>query len=91
MLDNLDNLGGEGTPNGAGGCGMLIGPHATPGERQAFARRVSDNPRGFMIQETIRLSAGPRAGGRLASRRAASTCSPSSSYGKQPLVVPGGA
>ncbi len=57
-LANLDTLVVKAV-DGAGGYGMLIGPHASPGERQAFAKRVRANPRGYIAQETIKLSRAP--------------------------------
>lgn len=45
--------------DGAGGVGILIGPHASPEERRAFARKLRDNPRGYIAQDTIALSRAP--------------------------------
>jgi uncharacterized circularly permuted ATP-grasp superfamily protein len=88
VLDNLDLLVVKAV-DGAGGYGMLIGPHATPGERQAFARRVRDNPRGYVAQETIRLSRAPvLVGDRFQARHV--DLRPFVLYGDRPVVVPGG-
>jgi len=88
VLDNLDTLVVKAV-DGAGGYGMLIGPHATPGERQAFARRVRDNPRGYVAQETIRLSRAPvLVGDRFQARHV--DLRPFVLYGERPVVVPGG-
>jgi uncharacterized circularly permuted ATP-grasp superfamily protein len=88
VLDNLDKLVVKAV-DGAGGYGMLIGPHATPGERQAFARRVRDNPRGYVAQETIRLSRAPvLVGDRFQARHV--DLRPFVLYGERPVVVPGG-
>ena len=88
VLDNLDQLVVKAV-DGAGGYGMLIGPHATPGERQAFARRVLDNPRGYVAQETIRLSRAPvLVGDRFQARHV--DLRPFVLYGERPVVVPGG-
>ena len=88
VLANLDSLVVKAV-DGAGGYGMLIGPHATPGERQAFAKRVTDNPRGYIAQETIRLSRAPvLVGERFRARHV--DLRPFVVYGERPVVVPGG-
>src|SRR5581483_1823494 len=33
--------------NESGGYGMLVGPHSTAAQREQFAERIKDNPRGF--------------------------------------------
>ena len=43
VLDHLDELVVKAT-DGAGGYGMLIGPHATEAERAEFAVKLRDNP-----------------------------------------------
>jgi uncharacterized circularly permuted ATP-grasp superfamily protein len=40
----------------SGGYGMLIGPAATPQEREEFRLRVSEAPREYVAQPTIALS-----------------------------------
>ena len=88
VLANLDKLVVKAV-DGAGGYGMLIGPHATPGERQAFARRVTDNPRGYVAQETVNLSRAPvLVGDRFQARHV--DLRPFVVYGDKPVVVPGG-
>ncbi|MGD9696424.1 MAG: circularly permuted type 2 ATP-grasp protein [Thermoleophilia bacterium] len=87
-LANLDRLVVKAV-DGAGGYGMLIGPHATAGERSAFARRVEENPRGYIAQETVRLSRAPvLVGDRFRARHV--DLRPFILYGEQPVVVPGG-
>jgi len=87
-LANLDSLVVKAV-DGAGGYGMLIGPHATPGERQAFAKRVRANPRGYIAQETIKLSRAPvLIGDRFQGRHV--DLRPFVLYGDHPVVVPGG-
>lgn len=58
VLDHLDELvvkaAGE-----SGGYGILIGPHATPEERQEFAAKIIDNPRNYIAQPTLQLSRVP--------------------------------
>ena len=43
----------------AGGYGMLIGPHASPGEIQEFAAKIQADPRNFIAQPTLELSTVP--------------------------------
>ena len=88
VLDHMDTLVVKAV-DGAGGYGLLIGPHATPGERQAFAKRVKDNPRGYIAQETVRLSRAPvLVGERFRGRHV--DLRPFVVYGERPVVVPGG-
>lgn len=88
VLANLERLVVKAV-DGAGGYGMLIGPHATPGERQAFAKRVRANPRGYIAQETIRLSRAPTLiGDRFRARHV--DLRPFILFGERPVVVPGG-
>jgi uncharacterized circularly permuted ATP-grasp superfamily protein len=68
---------------------MLIGPAETDERREAFARRVESNPRGYIAQDTIRLSRAPvfldqRFQPRHVDLR------PFVAYGSRPVVVPGG-
>jgi uncharacterized circularly permuted ATP-grasp superfamily protein len=88
VLANMERLVVK-SVDGAGGYGMLIGPHATPGERAAFARRVEANPRGYIGQETVRLSRAPvLVGDRFRARHV--DLRPFVLYGEHPVVVPGG-
>ncbi|MCP9771882.1 circularly permuted type 2 ATP-grasp protein [Synechococcus sp. Tobar12-5m-g] len=43
----------------AGGYGMLIGPHAQPGEILDFAEKIKADPRNFIAQPTLELSTVP--------------------------------
>jgi uncharacterized circularly permuted ATP-grasp superfamily protein len=43
----------------SGGYGMLIGPHASAGERESFRERILANPRNYIAQPTIMLSRAP--------------------------------
>ena len=43
----------------AGGYGMLIGPHASSDEIEAFATKIQANPRNFIAQPTLELSTVP--------------------------------
>jgi uncharacterized circularly permuted ATP-grasp superfamily protein len=75
--------------DGAGGYGILIGPHATPEERHVFARRVERNPRGYIAQETVALSRAPvYIDGRFRARHI--DLRPFVAYADEPLAVPGG-
>jgi uncharacterized circularly permuted ATP-grasp superfamily protein len=58
VLDHLHELVVKAT-DGAGGYGMLIGPHSTAAEREEFAGRVKNNPRGYIAQPTLALSRVP--------------------------------
>jgi len=43
----------------AGGYGMLIGPHASTSEIEAFAAKIKAHPRNFIAQPTLQLSTVP--------------------------------
>ena len=57
-LDNLDKLVVK-RVGGSGGYGMLVGPHASEVERQAYAREIRENPTDFISQPTLALSRAP--------------------------------
>ena len=67
-LDNLDRLVvkmvGE-----SGGYGMLVGPHATPEERDAYAKGILENPANFISQPVLDLSCAPCLTGKGAAPR----------------------
>ena len=87
-LANMDRLVVKAV-DGAGGNGLLIGPHASPGEREAFARRVRENPRGYIAQDTVKLSRAPvLVGERFRARHV--DLRPFVVHGERPVVVPGG-
>ena len=57
--------------NESGGYGLLIGPHATSAERDAFAHAVRADPRNYMAQPMLTLSTVPTiVGNRVAPRHA---------------------
>ena len=58
VLQNLDKLVVK-AANESGGYGMLIGPHATPEEREEFALKIKANPRNYIAQPTLNLSRVP--------------------------------
>jgi len=43
----------------SGGYGMLVGPHASKGEREAFAEKLRADPDNYIAQPTIQLSTAP--------------------------------
>ena len=68
VLANLDTLVVK-PANESGGYGMLIGPRATPAERERFAELIRANPRNYMAQPTLALSTAPTlVDGRVAPR-----------------------
>jgi uncharacterized circularly permuted ATP-grasp superfamily protein len=88
VLGSLDRLVVKAV-DGAGGYGMLIGPHATQAERTAFASRIQENPRGYIAQETVDLSRAPVfLDGGIRARHV--DLRPFVLYGDTPAVVPGG-
>jgi len=58
VLANLDKLVVK-PANESGGYGMLIGPHATPEERNKFIELINKNPRNYIAQPTLSLSTAP--------------------------------
>ena len=58
VLQNLDKLVVK-AANESGGYGMLIGPQADRKERSEFARRIRQNPRNYIAQPLMTLSATP--------------------------------
>ncbi len=45
--------------NESGGYGMLIGPHSSQAEQQAFRQKIRANPRNYIAQPTLALSRHP--------------------------------
>lgn len=58
VLANLDKLVVK-AANESGGYGMLVGPHATPEQREEFAQRIKAQPRNYIAQPTLCLSRVP--------------------------------
>jgi uncharacterized circularly permuted ATP-grasp superfamily protein len=58
VLSNLHELVVKET-DGSGGYGMLVGPHATREQREAFAARLTANPEHYIAQPTLALSTCP--------------------------------
>ena len=58
VLENLGTLVVKSVAE-AGGYGMLIGPHASLHEIEAFAEKIKAHPRNFIAQPTLQLSTVP--------------------------------
>ena len=58
VLEHLDSLVVKAVGE-SGGYGMLIGPHSTARERDAFRAKIQADPRNFIAQPTIALSCAP--------------------------------
>jgi len=58
VLANLDKMVVKAV-GASGGYGMLVGPHATIGERKAFAEKLKSDPANYIGQPTIHLSTAP--------------------------------
>lgn len=58
VLDHLHELVVKAV-HGSGGYGMLVGPHATMAEREAFAAKLKARPHDYIAQPTLCLSTVP--------------------------------
>ncbi len=58
VLANLDKLVVKAVGE-SGGYGMLVGPHASAAEREAFAEKIKADPENYIAQPTIQLSTAP--------------------------------
>ncbi len=58
VLANLDKLVVKAVGE-SGGYGMLVGPHASQAEREAFAEKIKADPDNYIAQPTIQLSTAP--------------------------------
>jgi uncharacterized circularly permuted ATP-grasp superfamily protein len=58
VLANLDKLVVKAV-GASGGYGMLVGPHASKAEREAFAESLKADPENYVAQPTIQLSTAP--------------------------------
>ena len=58
VLEHLESLVVKSVAE-AGGYGMLIGPHASSSEIEAFAEKIKTHPRNFIAQPTLQLSTVP--------------------------------
>jgi uncharacterized circularly permuted ATP-grasp superfamily protein len=88
VLDHLGELVVKAT-DGAGGYGMLVGPHSSSATCKEFAERVKSNPRGYIAQPTLSLSRVPTIiSDRIESRHV--DLRPFALYGREVWVQPGG-
>ena len=90
MVENLDKLVVK-AANEAGGYGMLMGPHATPAERDEFRARIEADPRNYIGQPMISLSRHPTYCGEtegFAGRHI--DLRPFILYGEKTSIIPGG-
>jgi uncharacterized circularly permuted ATP-grasp superfamily protein len=58
VLEHISELVVKAT-DGAGGYGMLVGPHSTAEQCTEFKERIRKNPRGYIAQPTLSLSRVP--------------------------------
>lgn len=88
VLANLDKLVVKAVGE-SGGYGMLIGPHASARQREAFAREIHANPRNYIAQPTLDFSRAPCfIGDRLEPRHV--DLRPYILFGDKINIVPGG-
>jgi uncharacterized circularly permuted ATP-grasp superfamily protein len=89
VLANLDKLVVKAVGE-SGGYGMLIGPHSSVQEREDFHRRIQADPRNYIAQPTISLSAAPCfiPGGGVEPRHV--DLRPYILFGQKTTIVPGG-
>ncbi len=87
-LDNLEKLVVK--PVGeSGGYGLIIGPHATAAEIEAFRIQLLDNPANYISQPMISLSVSPTLSGTTLAPRHVDL-RPFAITGKKTWVLPGG-
>ncbi|MCL4148025.1 UNVERIFIED_CONTAM: hypothetical protein GTU68_057361 [Idotea baltica] len=58
VLNNIEKMVVK-PANESGGYGMLIGPHASPEEHQAFRQLIEEDPRNYVAQPMLLLSTAP--------------------------------
>jgi uncharacterized circularly permuted ATP-grasp superfamily protein len=88
VLANLQNLVVKAV-DGSGGYGMLMGPTASAQELEEFEGKLRKNPRGYIAQPRIELSAAPTwCGSQVEPRRL--DLRPFVLTGKETWVLPGG-
>ena len=88
VLEHLDSLVVKAVGE-SGGYGMLIGPHSTAAERDAFRRRSWPTRATSSPSRRCRCRARP-ASSTTASSRATSICGPYVLFGDRVTIVPGG-
>ena len=88
VLDRLDQVVVKAVGE-SGGYGMLIGPHSTAEQREAFRRQIVADPRNYIAQPTLALSAAPCfVDGRIGPRHV--DLRPYILSGERVTIVPGG-
>ncbi|MBL8136956.1 MAG: circularly permuted type 2 ATP-grasp protein [Acidobacteria bacterium] len=88
VLDRLDEVVVKAVGE-SGGYGMLIGPHSTAAQRDEFRRAILTDPRNYIAQPTLALSAAPCfVDGRVEPRHV--DLRPYILSGEQVVIVPGG-
>ena len=88
VFENLHNLVVK-EVSGSGGYGMLIGPASTAEEREAYKRRVMQNPDNYIAQPTLALSTAPTLiDGEIVPRHV--DLRPFVLSGRETSVIPGG-
>lgn len=88
VLEHLDTLVVKAVGE-SGGYDMLIGPHSSAEERDAFAARIRETPRNYIAQPTLSLSSAPCfVDGAIESRHV--DLRPFVLYGDDVTIVPGG-
>ena len=86
-LDNLDKLVVKRVGE-SGGYGMLVGPHATPAEREEYSKEILADPADFISQPTLALSRAPcLADGRMEPRHV--DLRPFALTGRETRIAPG--
>ena len=88
-LDNLSELVVK-RVDASGGYGMLIGPAATKAEIDEFAKRIKDDPDGYIAQPTLALSTCPTVIGKTIQERHVDLRAFAVSSPEATRVVPGG-
>lgn len=88
VIDHLPELVVKAT-DGAGGYGMLVGPHSTKDDQEEFKRRILENPRGYIAQPTLNLSRVPTIIGKEYEPRHVDL-RPYALHGEKIYVQPGG-
>jgi uncharacterized circularly permuted ATP-grasp superfamily protein len=87
VLSNLDRLVVKAVGE-SGGYGMLVGPHASRAEREAFAEKLKADPDNYIAQPTIQLSTAPTfVDGHVEARHV--DLRPFILHGAQTTIVPG--
>jgi uncharacterized circularly permuted ATP-grasp superfamily protein len=87
-LEHLENLVVKAVGE-SGGYGMLVGPHASREEREAFTAKLRDQPENYISQPVLDLSRAPcLIDGRLEARHV--DLRPFVLHGEETRIVPGG-